>query len=475
MTHVFISYSRKNSKIVDQLAARLSADGFDVWLDREAIQGGNLWREAIVEAVDNAYAFLLVLSPASVASNNVRREVDLAEGSGKDIIPVLLARVNVPARLRYQLAGIQWIEYYRKPELKYAELVNVLQACRQKFPSIAASATREVEIVIGRIDTSKFGPNEQKKLLAFIARITHTPSANLKITRIRAGSVHAFVNMPADTAYRLKTAALNRNSDLINHGIHALRLTNDRHFVLVKTGRIAPLKSGRYRGSCLIGSAILTLTLVLAALIILFTSPLKSTLLPMGTLTTTKAIIPMPSSTVTSTFTDTFTPTPSQTNTPTNTYTPSQTYTPTATSSFTLTSTNTHTPTYTPNPMAEFEDPILTTIQFYCFPPPYPDSLIIVERVKDPSGVSSVILHFWLENKNTGQKRYESNGNMEFVGTANPYWQLEISIPYESMYDDIQTNYWLQFQFTATDNVGAITQSKEYRNRVTYRSCSYFG
>src|SRR6266508_4932291 len=132
MSHVFISYSRKDSETVDQIVTRLEAENFTVWIDREDIHGGELWREAIVEAVDNAYAFVLMLSPYSVASNNVRKEVDLAEGAGKSLLPLLLAQAQLPARLRYQLAGIQWIEYFRDPDKKFIELVNVLQGLHQK-------------------------------------------------------------------------------------------------------------------------------------------------------------------------------------------------------------------------------------------------------------------------------------------------------------------------------------------------------
>src|SRR5215216_1753941 len=103
MSHVFISYSRRDSEAVDQIVTRLEAENFTVWLDREDIHGGDLWREAIVEAVDNAYAFVLMLSPSSAASDNVRKEVDLAEGAGKALLPTLLAQTQLPARLRYQL------------------------------------------------------------------------------------------------------------------------------------------------------------------------------------------------------------------------------------------------------------------------------------------------------------------------------------------------------------------------------------
>src|SRR6202048_1557831 len=45
--HVFISYVRDNSEMVDHLAAKLRAFGVEVWLDRDQILPGQLWRVAI--------------------------------------------------------------------------------------------------------------------------------------------------------------------------------------------------------------------------------------------------------------------------------------------------------------------------------------------------------------------------------------------------------------------------------------------
>src|SRR5512139_222192 len=125
MAHIFVSYSRKNHEKVDQIVKRLQADGFEVWIDRQDLAGGQAWREEIVVAIDTAYAFLLVLSPASAASRNVLKEVNLADDSKRSIIPVLLSRVKLPDGLRYHLADLQWIEFYHQPEVKYAELVRV--------------------------------------------------------------------------------------------------------------------------------------------------------------------------------------------------------------------------------------------------------------------------------------------------------------------------------------------------------------
>ena len=343
MSHVFISYSRKDTETVDDIAARLEADKFEVWVDREEIHGGDLWREEIVDAIDNAYAFVLMLSPRAAASDNVRKEVDLAEGAAKKLVPVLLARTKLSSRLRYQLAGVQYIDYYRDPKGKYPELVKVLRSHRPKPSARKKPATREVEIVIRGLNPSQFGPEKQELLLNFIAELTKISRTDVNLTTVRAGSVHLFISMPPSAAYKLKTAALNQDTRLAQAGIDALRLTGDRHFVVLKQGGAAPPKSGSSSGglSWWIGGLALVIALLLTAMI-------GYVMLP--------SIIPQVFATATPTATNTFTPTFTDTPTasPTSSFTPSptETFTPTPTATSTPTPTDTPTLTSPPPPLA---------------------------------------------------------------------------------------------------------------------------
>jgi hypothetical protein len=238
LQHIFVSYSRADSETVDAIVSRLKRDGFDVWLDREAIMGGDIWSQEIVKAVGNAYAFLLMLSPSAAASKNVRQEVCLAFGGDKDLVPLKLAPVEIPDSLQYQLAGVQWIEYYRNPDAKYAELVNVLN---HRKPGSTPTMLAVAFVLQG---LNRFNREKQAQLLDSIADFTGTPRAAFEITKPIDMGGHIVVKMPADAAYHLKTAALNSDMRLLRHGIKGLRLTGDRDFVLVKSGRFAPLKSG---------------------------------------------------------------------------------------------------------------------------------------------------------------------------------------------------------------------------------------
>lgn len=331
MSHVFVSYSRKDSETVDQIVARLEAENFTVWIDREEIRGGELWRKAIVEAVDKAYAFVLMLSPFSVESDNVRKEVDLAEGAGKALVPILLAPAQLPAELRYQLAGIQWIEYYGNPEEKFSELVKVLRVFEQELGASQLPASREVEFVFSGLDLSKLSQEERERLkekvLEVIANSTNTPRAALNVVKMTIGSIHLFVDMPANTAYQIKTAALNKDPRLINAGIDALRLSGDRNFVVLKPSGKAPPKSGKRSGSrWFIGGLTLMIALLITAMVTYMAlSSFASQQFATATPTPTNTFTPTPTMTFTPTATNTPTPTITSTTTPSHTPTPSAT------------------------------------------------------------------------------------------------------------------------------------------------------
>ena len=53
----------------------LERRGVNVWIDRESIEGGDSWRAAILEAIRECSAFLLIISPNSTGSKNVSREL----------------------------------------------------------------------------------------------------------------------------------------------------------------------------------------------------------------------------------------------------------------------------------------------------------------------------------------------------------------------------------------------------------------
>jgi len=155
MGHTFVSYSRKDSEIVDRLVKKLEAAGFDVWIDRGGIQGGEQWMERIVNALDRSDAIIAVLSPNSVASHNVRTELSLAHEAEKRIIPADAKEVAIPAGLRYQLAGLHRIDLESNFDAGCQELIDALGGERSKKP--IAKAPQQLSRIVGTWERTQEG------------------------------------------------------------------------------------------------------------------------------------------------------------------------------------------------------------------------------------------------------------------------------------------------------------------------------
>ncbi len=110
---VFVSYSRQDNDRVQELTAKLRSAGVRMWMDVRNIDGAAMWGEEIVNAVAKSKVLLLLVSKSAVASQNVVKEVLLASEHKGHILPVDLELTEIPVSLKYALAGIQHIEYFR--------------------------------------------------------------------------------------------------------------------------------------------------------------------------------------------------------------------------------------------------------------------------------------------------------------------------------------------------------------------------
>jgi hypothetical protein len=269
-----------------------------------------------------------------------------------------------------------------------------------------------VEFVFDGLDLSKLGPEErqqlQEKLLAVVATSTDTPRSDLRIVTLTAGSVHIFVDMPAQVAYQVKTAALNKDPELIRAGIDALRLAGDRDFILLRARPKTPPKSGK-RGSARgwMGGLILAVVLLLSmAAIATALAPAIFSFLSTATFTPTTTYTVTPSNTPTATNTQTPTPTPTWTFTPTSTltatFTPSPTPSPTITPSITPTGFRSIQNSNDQIPVDRFADrtpPEIKNISLSSTSVEYGScahetKLNVIASVADPSGIKSVTLRY---------------------------------------------------------------------------------
>src|SRR5262245_27677482 len=113
---VFISYSRDDLDFADQLAAALDLSGFECFIDREGISGGEDWKRRLGNLISEADTVVFVLSPDSARSETCNWEVEEAARLNKRILPANwrpLKGVSPPARLR----DLNYIFFYKEPKM----------------------------------------------------------------------------------------------------------------------------------------------------------------------------------------------------------------------------------------------------------------------------------------------------------------------------------------------------------------------
>jgi hypothetical protein len=76
--HVFISYASQDAAVAQRLCATLEAAGFPCWIAPRDVEAGALYADAIVRAINEAKAVVLVLSASAIGSDHVAREVERA-------------------------------------------------------------------------------------------------------------------------------------------------------------------------------------------------------------------------------------------------------------------------------------------------------------------------------------------------------------------------------------------------------------
>ena len=113
---VFVSYARTDRERVVELVERMRSAGIGVWVDEGGIHGASLWGQEIVDAIDASKVMILMISDSSITSDNVVKELSIASEEKKPILPVYLQRSQLPKSMRYQLAGIQHIEFFEGQE-----------------------------------------------------------------------------------------------------------------------------------------------------------------------------------------------------------------------------------------------------------------------------------------------------------------------------------------------------------------------
>ena len=112
---VFVSHATDDHAVATQVCDLLEQRGVRCWIAPRDVSGGALFDEAILDAIEGARAFLLILSANSNASSFVKNEVNRAFADGKPIVTFRIEDVLPGRSLQLYLARHHWMDAFPPP------------------------------------------------------------------------------------------------------------------------------------------------------------------------------------------------------------------------------------------------------------------------------------------------------------------------------------------------------------------------
>jgi TIR domain len=141
MAHdVFISYCTGDKPIADAVCATLEAQGTRCWIAPRDILPGTDWGEAIVDAINESKAMLLVFSSKANTSQQIKREVERAVHRGIPLIPIRVDDAAPSKSLEYFISTPHWLDALNPPlEQHLQRVAEAVKLLLQRLGSIANS------------------------------------------------------------------------------------------------------------------------------------------------------------------------------------------------------------------------------------------------------------------------------------------------------------------------------------------------
>src|SRR2546430_17494855 len=98
MPHVFICYKHDDGDFAEIVINRIEKAGFATWVD-DRLHAGEDWRAEIDQAIKDAVALIVIMTPEARSSEYVTYEWACAYGAGVKVIPVLYKGKDLHPRL----------------------------------------------------------------------------------------------------------------------------------------------------------------------------------------------------------------------------------------------------------------------------------------------------------------------------------------------------------------------------------------
>jgi len=124
---VFLSHASADRVVAERLVACLERHRIKVWYSKKSLKGAQAWHDEIGRALARCDWLVVLLTPAAVRSEWVKREVTHAlieKRYRQRIIPVLV-RPCKHKRLSWTLSSMQMVDLRRNFEIGASSLLQV--------------------------------------------------------------------------------------------------------------------------------------------------------------------------------------------------------------------------------------------------------------------------------------------------------------------------------------------------------------
>jgi hypothetical protein len=216
---VFISYSVHDKLTAQAVCATLESSGIRCWIAPRDIMPGSEYGDAIVEAINQSHALVLVFSSNANQSPQIRREVERAVSKGLPIVPLRIENIAPTQSLEYFIGAVHWLDALTPPlEQHLQRLAEAVKALLR----IDSAATE------GQVRTPTATPFERAAAVASIAiagkMVWYRNGVTLGaigacVALIAIGAIWYLKSVTAVNAAECERLWIKRNSFYKSHGL----------------------------------------------------------------------------------------------------------------------------------------------------------------------------------------------------------------------------------------------------------------
>jgi hypothetical protein len=124
--HIFVSYAHEDRSRVEPFAGLLRQQGWAVFLD-DQIPGAGQWPAELHKAIRTSRVVIVMLSPDAMNSTHVLNEINVALGTGRAIVPVMLEDTVLSPGVELLIGSRQSIDYAEAATWQFEDVVDAVQ------------------------------------------------------------------------------------------------------------------------------------------------------------------------------------------------------------------------------------------------------------------------------------------------------------------------------------------------------------